>query len=54
MAAKLTERFDKLPVLFTSGYSKESRGLEPTSRYLQKPYSPTSRSRMVQEILNKL
>jgi CheY-like chemotaxis protein len=52
-AAKLAERFDKLPILFTSGYSKESRGLEPTARYLQKPYSPTSLSRMVREILDK-
>ncbi len=52
-AAKLAEHFDKLPVLFTSGYSKESRELGPTSRYLQKPYSPTSLSRMVREILDK-
>ncbi len=52
-AAKLAERFDKLPVLFTSGYSKESRGLGPSARYLQKPYSSTSLSRMVREILDK-
>ena len=24
-AARLTERFEKLPILFTSGYSRESR-----------------------------
>jgi PAS domain S-box-containing protein len=53
-AAKLAERFEKLPVLFTSGYSKESRGLEPTARYLQKPYSPTSLSRLVREILDQV
>lgn len=51
-AAKLAERFDRLPVLFTSGYSPESRDLENTGHYLQKPYSPTSLSRMVREILD--
>lgn len=51
-AAKLAERFERLPVLFTSGYSQESRDLETTGRYLQKPYSPTSLSRMVREILD--
>jgi CheY-like chemotaxis protein len=53
-AAKLAERFEKLPVLFTSGYSQESRGSETTARYLQKPYSPTSLSRMVREILDQV
>ena len=53
-AAKLAERFEKLPVLFTSGYSKESRGLEPNARYLQKPYSPTSLSRLVRETLDQV
>ncbi|MGH9741692.1 MAG: response regulator [Candidatus Acidiferrum sp.] len=52
-AAKLVERFEKLPVLFTSGYSQESRGLETTGRYLQKPYSPTILGRMVREILDQ-
>ncbi len=51
-AARLAARFDKLPILFTSGYSQESRGLESTGRYLQKPYSPSSLSRMVREILD--
>jgi len=52
-AARLAERFEKLPVLFTSGYSQESRGLETGARYLQKPYSPTSLSRVVREILDQ-
>ncbi|MGB7280947.1 MAG: response regulator [Candidatus Acidiferrum sp.] len=52
-AARLAERFEKLPVLFTSGYSQESRGLEAAARYLQKPYSPTSLSRMVREVLDQ-
>jgi PAS domain S-box-containing protein len=52
-AAKLAERFVGIPVLFTSGYSQESRGLETTARYLQKPYSPTCLSRMVREILDQ-
>jgi two-component system cell cycle sensor histidine kinase/response regulator CckA len=51
-AAKLVERFGKLPILFTSGYSQESRGLEATGRYLRKPYSPSNLSRMVREILD--
>jgi two-component system, cell cycle sensor histidine kinase and response regulator CckA len=53
-AAKLAERFEGLPVLFTSGYSQESRGLETKGRYLQKPYSPTSLSRIVREILDQV
>ncbi len=53
-AARLAERFGKLPVLFTSGYSRESRGLETTARYLQKPYSPTSLGRLVREILDEV
>jgi two-component system cell cycle sensor histidine kinase/response regulator CckA len=53
-AAKLAERFEKLPVLFTSGYSKESRGLETAAGYLQKPYSPSTLGRMVREILDQV
>ncbi len=53
-AARLAERFEKLPVLFTSGYSQESRGLEMTGRYLQKPYSPSNLSRVVREILDQV
>jgi two-component system, cell cycle sensor histidine kinase and response regulator CckA len=52
-AARLVARLEKLPILFTSGYSQESRGLEVTGRYLQKPYSPSSLSRMVREILDR-
>jgi two-component system cell cycle sensor histidine kinase/response regulator CckA len=53
-AAKLAERFEKLPILFTSGYSQESRGLETMGRYLQKPYSLSNLSRMVREILDQV
>jgi two-component system cell cycle sensor histidine kinase/response regulator CckA len=53
-ASKLAERFEKLPVLFTSGYSKESRGLETAAGYLQKPYSPSTLGRMVREILDQV
>jgi two-component system cell cycle sensor histidine kinase/response regulator CckA len=52
-AAKLAERFETLPVLFTSGYSQESRGFEVTGRYLQKPYSPTNLGRIVRELLDQ-
>lgn len=54
-AAKLAERFPKLQVLFTSGYSQDSEGVAEVvanSRYLQKPYSPTALGRMVREILD--
>ncbi|HKV23234.1 MAG TPA: response regulator [Candidatus Acidoferrum sp.] len=52
-AAKLAERFEELPVLFTSGYSREARRLDPEAHYLQKPYSPTNLGRMVREILDE-
>jgi two-component system, cell cycle sensor histidine kinase and response regulator CckA len=52
-AAKLADRFENLLVLFTSGYSQESRGAEiKRSRFLQKPYSPTSLGRVVRDILD--
>jgi len=53
-AAQLLLRFPGLPILFTSGYSEHPRvdvSLLPTSRYLQKPYSPTSLGRTIREIL---
>jgi CheY-like chemotaxis protein len=53
-AEKITERFPSMPVLFTSGYSQESRGFEIKGRYLQKPYSPTSLGRVVREILDQV
>ena len=53
-AAALLARFPNLPVLFTSGYSESagSRVQLPSSRYLQKPYSPTALGRAVREILD--
>jgi two-component system cell cycle sensor histidine kinase/response regulator CckA len=53
-AAQLLARFPDLPILFTSGYSEYARlavSQVPTSRYLQKPYSPTSLGRAIREIL---
>ena len=53
-AAQLLLRFPGLPILFTSGYAEHPRvdvSLPPTSRYLQKPYSPTSLGRTIREIL---
>jgi hypothetical protein len=55
-AAKLLERFERLPVLYTSGYSQDSDGLAASivsAHYLQKPYSPTTLGRLVREILNQ-
>jgi two-component system, cell cycle sensor histidine kinase and response regulator CckA len=55
-AAKLLERFGKLPVLFTSSYSKDSRSpqtVAPAAHFLQKPYSPSNLARLVREILDQ-
>jgi len=54
-AAKLAERFPKLQVLFTSGYSQDSEGVAAVVanyRFLQKPYSPTALGRIVREIID--
>ena len=53
-ATKLAKRFEKLPILFTSGYSQGSRAIDSTARYLQKPYSPSSLGRVVREILDSV
>jgi two-component system, cell cycle sensor histidine kinase and response regulator CckA len=54
-AAKLTTRFAKMRILFTSGYSagttNMNAGMAP-ARYLQKPYSPTALAHLVREILD--
>ncbi len=55
-AEKLTALFDGLPILFTSGYSPESKNMATATgdtRYLQKPYSPTILGRVVREILDQ-
>jgi two-component system cell cycle sensor histidine kinase/response regulator CckA len=55
-AEKLLERYGRLPILFTSGYSQDSENVAPAAtgaRYLQKPYSPRTLGCMVREILNE-
>ena len=52
-ASKLTALFAGLPILFTSGYSQDSENIAPATRYLQKPYSPTTLGRVVREILDQ-
>ena len=55
-ASKLAARFDQLPILFTSGYSRDSENVAPVvadAHYLQKPYSPTTLGRLVREILDQ-
>jgi PAS domain S-box-containing protein len=55
-SVKLAERFPGLPVVFTSGYSRDPANdgsTEPEHRYLQKPYSPTTLGRLVREILDE-
>ncbi len=56
VASKLTASFAGLPILFTSGYSQDSENIAPATantRYLQKPYSPTTLGRVVREILDQ-
>ena len=56
-AAALAGSFEGLPILFTSGYSQEAKNLVGTNhaaRYLQKPYSSSSLSRLVREILDEM
>jgi CheY-like chemotaxis protein len=54
-AGKLLERFPKLRVIFTSGYSRDrderTAGLSQAS-HLQKPYSPSKLGRLVRDILD--
>jgi len=55
-AEKLLARYDRLPILFTSGYTQETESVARAvtgARYLQKPYSPTTLGCMVREILDK-
>jgi CheY-like chemotaxis protein len=55
-AEKLVERFGRMHILFTSGYSQDSGSMGPAAihaQYLQKPYSPTALGRMVREILDR-
>jgi len=55
-AARLLKLFPGLPVVFTSGYSADASELpaEGTkTRYLQKPYSPTTLGRLVRETLDQ-
>jgi len=55
-ASALSKRFEHLPVIFTSGYSKENNevaGLASEEHYLQKPYSPTALARLVREVLDR-
>jgi PAS domain S-box-containing protein len=54
-AIELRNQLPNLPVLFTSGYSESAKTAAsplPNSWYLQKPYSPTSLSRIIRKILN--
>ncbi len=56
VASKLTALFAGLPILFTSGYSQDAENIAPATpntRYLQKPYSPTTLGRVVREILDQ-
>lgn len=54
-AQRLAERFAKLPILFTSGYSTDMASLAPASegaKFLQKPYNPAALARLVREMLD--
>jgi PAS domain S-box-containing protein len=55
-AEKLTAKYGSLPILFTSGYSKEPEDVTPAgigAEYLQKPYSPTALACTVRQILDR-
>jgi two-component system, cell cycle sensor histidine kinase and response regulator CckA len=52
---RLLERFPKLRIIFTSGYSRDwdlRTANLPQALYLQKPYSPTNLGRLVREVLD--
>jgi two-component system, cell cycle sensor histidine kinase and response regulator CckA len=54
-AKQLRNRFPGLPIVFTSGYAESKSGNTSAidnSNYLQKPYSPTSLSRMIRKVLD--
>jgi CheY-like chemotaxis protein len=54
-AARLAARFPDMQLIFTSGYSsEEDRTAAPgaKTRYLQKPYSPTTMGRLIRECLD--
>jgi two-component system, cell cycle sensor histidine kinase and response regulator CckA len=53
---KLMEKYGRIPIIFTSGYSQGSESFAVTpenAQYLQKPYSPTTLGSLVREILDK-
>jgi two-component system cell cycle sensor histidine kinase/response regulator CckA len=55
-AVSLLKMFPDLPIVFTSGYSKDASELPAEgakARYLQKPYSPTTLRRLVRETLDQ-
>jgi len=54
-ADKILQRFPNTMILFTSGHAERSQALEaqiPSSHYLQKPYSPTTLSRAIRNLLS--
>jgi CheY-like chemotaxis protein len=54
-AAQLLQQMPGLPILFTSGFSENANSAVaqvPSSRYLQKPYGPTSLASTIREILD--
>jgi two-component system, cell cycle sensor histidine kinase and response regulator CckA len=54
-ADKILQRFPNTLILFTSGHAERSKALEaqiPASHYLQKPYSPTTLSRAIRNLLS--
>jgi PAS domain S-box-containing protein len=55
-AEKLTASHTQLPIIFTSGYSRDSENVAIAAnqdQFLQKPYSPTALACMVRAILDK-
>ena len=55
-AAQLTQKYPEMPVIFTSGYTRDAARLPaaaPKMTYLQKPYSPTALGKLVRQVLDR-
>lgn len=55
-AARLASRFPNIQIVFASGYSAETDKAPASgakTRYLQKPYSPTTLGRLIREALDR-
>lgn len=55
-ALQLLQRFPKLPIIFASGYARDTQSFPASTNlmtYLQKPYSPTALGKLVRSLLDQ-